>query len=69
MLNGQEIKPDTVADCFYSINLEEGDNQVEMVYKVGNVVLGSILSVCGIIGIVVAEITGRKYLRHKPEIK
>ena len=48
-LNGKKIVPEVIADCMYSIPLDEGTNIVEMKYSVKYLALGIVVSVVGLI--------------------
>ena len=48
-LNGKTIVPKLIADCMYSIPLEEGSNIIEMEYSVDYLTLGIVLSVIGFV--------------------
>ena len=55
-VNGIEIEPDLLADCFYSIHVEAGYNEIIMEYKILYKSEGIIVSIIGVFGIVFMEI-------------
>lgn len=53
--NGDEISPDLLGDCMYSIPLSEGNNDIEMVYNCRGLTLGVFISIISLILIILMK--------------
>lgn len=59
-LNGNEVEPELFGDCMYVIPLEEGNNEVEMVYSVPYLNIGVVVSIVSFIVLVIIAILEKK---------
>ena len=63
--NGVRIQPEMIADCFYTIDLVAGDNDIEMNYEPGNVTLGIAMFMCGIIGTLILSVIAKRKVKAR----
>lgn len=59
-LNGKEITPELFADCMYTIPLEDGVNEIEMIYQVPFLTAGIVVSAVGLVVLVIIMIFEKK---------
>lgn len=65
-VNGKKVSPELFADCMYSIELVDGENDIQMKYQVPGYRLGvivSIIGVLGVFGLVLQQKRGKKHRR------
>ena len=65
-VNGKKVSPELFADCMYSIELVDGENDIQMKYQVPEYRLGvivSIIGVLGVFGLVLQQKRGKKHRR------
>lgn len=62
-LNGKEVIPELISDCLMSISLKNGDNSIELTYRVPGLRTGAIVSLAGVLLLLVCICGTRKRQR------
>lgn len=63
-VNKKEIEPELFAECMYSIPLEDGNNKIEMKYKVKYLVPGICISIFAMIIYIILFYLDKKKIKH-----
>ena len=66
--NNEQVEVNQIENCFITISLEEGENNIEIKYYIPGVKAGAIISFLGIIGLITCAIF-EKNKKRKKEIK
>ena len=62
-LNGKEVIPELISDCLMSISLKNGDNSIELTYRVPGLRTGVIVSLAGVVLLLICICGTRKRQR------
>ena len=64
-LNGREIEPELFGECMYLIALEEGTNEIEMVYHVQGLWMGIAVSLAGLAALLIVRMLEQKHWKPR----